>query len=84
MPPRFLQIGDMHDQGIEQGASLGGEDGGNSLAIGGIGAKAVNGLGWKGDKAAFFQDTGGFGDAFAVGGRGFGGNINHGAGNLAS
>ena len=45
-------IGDMHDQGIEQRAALGGEDRGHGFAIGGVGAQAVDRLGGEGDQAA--------------------------------
>jgi len=78
MPPRFLQALDMHNQGIEQRTALGGEDRGHRLAIGGVGAQAVNGLGREGDKPALAQNTGGFGNAFGVGNRGFGLKIDHG------
>ena len=82
MPPRFFQIGDMHDQGIEQGTALGGEDRGHGFAIGGVGTKAVNGFGREGDKPALLEDARRFGNAFGVGNRGFGQKIDHGAGNL--
>ena len=72
MAPRFFEIGDMHDQRIEQRAALGGEDRGHRFAIGGVGAQAVNRLGGEGDQPAVSQDAGGFGNAGGVGGGGFG------------
>src|ERR1051325_4630575 len=59
MPPRFLQVGDVHDQGIEQGTSLGGENGGNRLAVGGVGTQAVDSLGREGEEPAIAEGTSG-------------------------
>ena len=78
MAAGFFQVGDMHDQGIEQRPALGGENRGHRLAVGGVGAQAVNRLGGEGDQAAIAQDARGLGDAFGVGGHGLGLNVDHG------
>jgi len=78
MPPRRLDIGDMHDQGIEQRTALGSEDRGHRLAIGGVSAQAIDGFGGEGDKPAGFEDAGGLGDACGVGGGDFGLGGDHG------
>ena len=72
MLPRVSQVGDMDDQRIEQRAALGGKDRGHRLAIGSVGAQAIDGLGREGDQAAVLQDAGSLGNALGVGGRGAG------------
>ncbi len=45
----------MCDQRVEARAVLGGEDGGDGAGVGRVGAKAVDGLGRKGDQCARTQ-----------------------------
>ena len=50
--PRGGGIGDVRDQGIERGAALGRIEARDRLAVGGVGAEPIDGLGRKGDQAA--------------------------------
>ena len=50
-----INAGDMADEWIEGGALLCGENTGHSIRVAGIGAKPVDGLGGKRDKAAFVK-----------------------------
>ena len=45
----------MHDQRIEAGPALGGEDRGDRAVIGGVAAQAIDRLGRKGDQLAGAQ-----------------------------
>ena len=78
MAKRVFHVGDMHDQGVEQRAALGGENRGHGFAIGGVGAQAIDRLGREGDKPAILQNPGGFGDPCGVGGGDFGLDVDHG------
>ena len=51
LAPRRRKIGDMGDQRIEARAALGGVNFGDRARRGGVGAKAVDGLGRKGDES---------------------------------
>ena len=59
----------MHDQRIEARPPLGGENAGHRLAIGGVGAQAIDRLGRKGDQSAMAQDMRGMGDGGVIRGR---------------
>ena len=49
---RRLDLGQVHDQGVEARPRLGGEDPGDGPLLGGVGPQAVDRLGRKGDEAA--------------------------------
>ena len=78
MAQGVFHVGNMHDQGVEQRAPLGGENRGHGFAVGGVGAQPVNRLSREGDKAAILQDAGGLRNPGGVGGGDFGLNVDHG------
>ncbi len=66
-PTRCRGIGHMRDQRIERGAALGLIEARDRLAVGGVGAEPVDGLGRKGDEAACGQRARGALDGRATG-----------------
>jgi hypothetical protein len=59
--------GEVADQRVEMRAALGGEDGGDGAAVGGVGAQAIDGFGAEGDEAAGAEQRRGVGDAGWIG-----------------
>ncbi len=52
-------IGYMDDEGVARGAALEGKDAFDGLGVEGISAKAIDGLGWKGDQATITETADG-------------------------
>jgi len=59
---RIFERGHMDDQRVEARPALGGEDLGDRLIAGCVGAQAIDGLGRKGDEPARDQGFGSLGD----------------------
>ena len=64
----FCEIPHMHDQRIELWPPLGGEDRGDSLAVGRVGTEAIDRLGRECDQTAVAQNRGRAFDCARVGG----------------
>ena len=62
-----VQVRDMDDQGIETRPALGGENPRHGLAIAGVRAQAINGLGGEGDQPAARQQPRRMGDGRVIG-----------------
>jgi hypothetical protein len=58
----------MDDEGVPGRALLGGEDGGDSGGVEGVGSEAVDGFGGEGDEVALAEEVGGALDVGGLGG----------------
>ena len=72
------EVGDMHDQRVEGGPALGGEDAGDRALARGVGAEAVDRLGRERHELAGAQEPGGGAHAPVAGGEGDGVQLGHG------
>ena len=72
LAPGAAGIGEVGDQRVVPGTTLGGEHAADRRRIGGIRAEPVDGLGAEGDQPAAPQQVGGKGDARSIGGKALG------------